>query len=78
MLVRRKFGFEVNFHGGVKRRGKAMRVVLPAAFILMASTVSAFAGIAPVPEIDALSGLAAMGLVGSVATLLWERRRRKK
>jgi hypothetical protein len=58
-----------------------MRVVLSAAFLLVASTVSSFAvdgnGFA-VPEIDALSGLAAMGLVGSVATLLWERRRRKK
>ena len=33
----------------------------------MATTVGAYAGIQPVPEIDALSGLAAMGVVGSMA-----------
>ena len=31
--------------------------------VLMATTVGAYAGIQPVPEIDALSGLAAMGVV---------------
>ena len=31
----------------------------------------------PVPEIDAFSGVAAMGVVGSIATRIWERRRRK-
>jgi hypothetical protein len=41
----------------------------------MASTVSAFA-VAEVPEIDAFSGLAAMGVVGSIAALIWERRRK--
>ena len=45
--------------------------------ILMATTVGACAGSLPVPEIDALSGLAAMGVVGSIAALIWERRRRK-
>ena len=30
-----------------------------------------------VPEIDALSGLAALAAVGGVLTLIWERRRRK-
>jgi hypothetical protein len=46
--------------------------------ILAASTVSAYAQIAaPVPEIDATSGLIAMGLIGSIAALIWERRRRK-
>ena len=45
--------------------------------ILMATTVGAYAGIQPVPEIDALAGLAAMGVVGSIAALIWERRRRK-
>lgn len=30
-----------------------------------------------VPEIDVLSGLAAMAVVGGAVTLLWERRRRK-
>jgi hypothetical protein len=43
--------------------------------ILMASTVSAYATPA-VPEIDAFSGLAAMGVVGSIAALIWERRRK--
>ena len=43
--------------------------------ILMASTVSAYADVI-VPEIDAFSGLAAMGVVGSIAALIWERRRK--
>jgi hypothetical protein len=43
--------------------------------MLMATTVAAYA-IAPVPEIDAFSGLAAMGVVGSIAALIWERRRK--
>ena len=43
--------------------------------LLIASTVSAAAS--PVPEIDPTSGLAAMGVVGSIAALVWERRRRK-
>ena len=30
-----------------------------------------------VPEIDAFSGLAAMAVVGSIAALIWERRRKK-
>ena len=30
-----------------------------------------------VPEIDALSGLAALAAVGGALTLIWERRRRK-
>jgi len=46
--------------------------------ILMATTVSAYAGRIEVPEIDAFAGLAAMGVVGSIAALVWERRRRKK
>jgi hypothetical protein len=46
--------------------------------ILMAITVGAYAGSADVPEIDAFSGLAAMGVIGSIAALVWERRRRKK
>jgi hypothetical protein len=44
--------------------------------ILIASTVSAYAQTVPVPEIDAFSGLAAMGVVGSIAALIWERRRK--
>ena len=47
--------------------------------MLIATTVAASAS-APnsaVPEIDAFSGMAAMGVVGSIAALIWERRRRK-
>jgi hypothetical protein len=46
--------------------------------MLIASTVGAYAGSADVPEIDAFSGLAAMGVIGSIGALIWERRRRKK
>ena len=45
--------------------------------MLVASTVAAHAQVDPVPEIDAFSGLAAMGVVGSIAALIWERRRKK-
>jgi hypothetical protein len=46
--------------------------------IVIASTATAYAQAVPaVPEIDAFSGLAAMGIIGSIAALLWERRRRK-
>ena len=47
--------------------------------MLMATTVGAYASALPsaVPEIDAFSGMAAMGVVGSIAALIWERRRRK-
>ena len=45
--------------------------------MLIASTVNAYALNVAVPEIDAFSGLAAMGAVGSIAALIWERRRRK-
>ena len=38
---------------------------------------SAYAGVLVVPEIDALSGLAALAAVGAALTLIWERRRRK-
>jgi hypothetical protein len=44
--------------------------------ILIASTVSAYAAPVLVPEIDAFSGMAAMGVVGSIAALIWERRRK--
>jgi hypothetical protein len=52
-----------------------MRILI-AIGMLMATTVAASAAIV-VPEIDAFSGLAAMGLVGSIAALIWERRRKK-
>ena len=45
--------------------------------MLMATTVGAYAVGLAVPEIDAFSGMAAMGLVGSIAALIWERRRKK-
>ena len=45
--------------------------------MLLASTVAAYASPVGVPEIDATAGLAAMGVVGSIAALIWERRRRK-
>ena len=51
-----------------------MRIWLWVGF-LIASTVSAYAQ-ERVPEIDAFSGLAAMGVVGSIAALIWERRRK--
>ena len=44
---------------------------------LVVSTVSAYAAGEAVPEIDAFGGLAAMAVVGSIAALIWERRRRK-
>ena len=43
--------------------------------MLMATTVAAYAAAeVAVPEIDAFSGLAAMGLIGSIGALIWERR----
>jgi hypothetical protein len=46
--------------------------------ILMATTVAAYAGADNfVPEIDALGGLSAMAVVGTIAALVWERRRKK-
>ena len=51
--------------------------------MLLATTVGAYAVddtngfAAAVPEIDAFSGLAAMGVVGSIAALIWERRRKR-
>ena len=52
------------------------RVFLATCISLIA--VPAFASAFPVvPEIDALSGLAAVAAVGGVLTLIWERRRRR-
>ena len=51
--------------------------------MLMATTVGAYAGViygdpgVAMPEIDAFSGLAAMGLIGSIGALIWERKRKK-
>ena len=52
-----------------------MRYVVSAAF-LIASTSPLLAPNVPVPEIDAWAGAAAIGLVGAVGALLWERRNR--
>jgi hypothetical protein len=58
-------------------------VIASMASAVIASTASAYAECdedcvpVPVPEIDAFSGLAAMGVVGSIAALIWERRRKK-
>ena len=53
-----------------QRKGAYMRIWLSLG-ILMAITVGAYAGSADVPEIDAFSGLAAMGVIGSIAALVW-------
>jgi hypothetical protein len=57
-------------------RGANMRIGI-AIGMLMATTVAAYATPSAVPEIDAFSGLAAMGLIGSIGALIWERRRKK-
>ena len=54
-----------------------MRTILIGVGMIIAATASAYAGITAVPEIDSFSGLAAMGIVGSIAALFWERKRRK-
>ena len=45
--------------------------------IFIASTVTAYAGGAPVPEVDAVSGLTALGVIGAIGALIWERRRNR-
>jgi hypothetical protein len=57
-----------------KQKGANMRI-WTAIGMLIATTVAAHA--TAVPEIDAFSGMAAMGVVGSIAALIWERRRKK-
>jgi hypothetical protein len=67
----------VNFFFERSTVGAQMRIWLCIG-IVIASTATAYAQAVPaVPEIDAFSGLAAMGIIGSIAALLWERRRRK-
>lgn len=53
-----------------------MRYLLSIAFLVSSTGVALSADPIQVPEIDSLSGLAALGLVGAVAALIWERRRR--
>ena len=60
----------------IRIRGLTMRIWI-AIGMLMATTVAAYAVGQAVPEIDAFSGMAAMGVVGSIAALIWERRRKK-
>ena len=58
-----------------------MRTISLGIGVFVASTVAAFATCVPecsVPEIDPLGGLAAMGVVGSIGALIWERQRRRK
>jgi hypothetical protein len=63
--------------GDIAIWGAQMRIWISIG-MLMATTVGAYASdVTAVPEIDAFSGLAAMGVVGSIAALIWERRRRK-
>jgi hypothetical protein len=45
--------------------------------LLIASTASAYADVVGVPEIDAASGLVAMGVIGAITALVWERRRHR-
>jgi len=50
-----------------------------ASILLLSSTVAAYAnGAVPmdVPEISVLAGFAAIGVVGAVVALVWERRRK--
>ena len=56
--------------------GANMRIWI-AIGMLMATTVAAYAVTLAVPEIDAFSGMAAMGLIGSIGALIWERKRKK-
>ena len=58
-----------------QHKGLTMRLWLCIG-MLVASTVGAHAEVLAVPEIDAFAGLAALGVVGSIAALIWERRRR--
>jgi len=53
-----------------------MKTIVYAAIASVAFGGTAFAGAQVVPEIDALSGLAAIAAVGGVGALLWERRRK--
>jgi len=72
------FDLILRYSCGKTVRSKAMKLIVSAGLLLLASTVGAFAvGYTKVPEIDAFSGIAAMGFVGSIATLFWERRRKK-
>ncbi len=52
--------------------------LLIASTLLVASSATAYAAVptpVPVPEISAVAGFAALGVVGAIAALIWERRR---
>lgn len=54
-----------------------MRLLLSS--LVLFSTVAAAHAVTPirqVPEIDALAGLSALAVIGSVVMLVWERRRK--
>jgi hypothetical protein len=71
--------WSLNLTGGtglIELMGGTMRIWICLG-LLIDSTVSAYAGGQTVPEIDAASGLAAMGVVCAITALIWERRRRK-
>jgi hypothetical protein len=63
-------------HLGAQHKGGTNMRIWIAVGMLMATTVGAYAANVAVPEIDAFSGLAAMAAVGSIAALIWERRRK--
>lgn len=54
-----------------------MKIILTSLF-LVSFTGASFAAALAAPEIDALSGMTALGLVGAVITLVWERRRKQR
>jgi hypothetical protein len=53
-----------------------MRILISLGFFV-ASTASAYA-VSVVPEIDAGSGRAALGVLGSIGALIWERRSKRR
>ena len=70
-------GRNVLCDNSISEVGLNMRILLSAAFIV-SSALAAHAGDlqVQVPEIDALAGLSALAVIGSVAVLVWERRRK--
>jgi hypothetical protein len=55
-----------------------MRILIVMGALLLVSTASAYAGTVSVPEIDVHAGLAAIGAVGAISALIWERRRKNQ
>ena len=66
-------------HSAAIKMGDAyMRMLIAMGALLLVSTASAYAGTVSVPEIDAYAGLAAIGAVGAISALIWERRRKNQ